>query len=130
MRKMKTCGATVTATLTLSFFLFSWAQAAPAQETSTPITTVIHIDVMPQFAPSAAVLLEQFRRDSLQDPGEKEFHVLQEIGRPNHFTLVEEWTDRKAYDIASHTRHFRDQLQPMLGSPFDERLHTESSVAP
>jgi quinol monooxygenase YgiN len=41
---------------------------------------------------------------------------------------VEEWADQKAYDAhnsAPHTRQFRDLLQPMLGSPFDERLHTE-----
>jgi hypothetical protein len=23
-----------------------------------------------------------------------------------------------------HTRQFREKLQPLLGSPFDERLHT------
>ncbi len=54
--------------------------------------------------------------------------VLQQDGRPNHFTLLEEWRAQADYDThlgAAHTRHFREALQPMLGSPFDERLHTE-----
>ena len=77
---------------------------------------------------SASAHLDGFRRNSLRDQGAKGFEVLQEIGHPNHFTLVEKWFDQKAYDehnLAKHTRHFRDQLQPMLASPFDERIHTE-----
>jgi quinol monooxygenase YgiN len=108
--------------------LLSELQTVLAQETPLPIVAVIHVDVMPQYAPSAAVLLVQLRHDSLRDSGERNFQVLREIGRPNHFTLVEEWADQKAYDAhnsAPHTRQFRDLLQPMLGSPFDERLHTE-----
>jgi quinol monooxygenase YgiN len=36
------------------------------------------------------------------------------------------WENRAAFDAhleAEHTREFRGKLQPMLGSPFDERLH-------
>jgi quinol monooxygenase YgiN len=108
-------------------------QTAFAQESATPVVTVIHIDAMPQYTQFAVALLAHFRRDSLKDHGEKAFQVLQEIGHTNHFTLVEEWADQKAYDdhnIAPHTRQFRDQIQPMLGSPFDERLHTELTSAP
>jgi quinol monooxygenase YgiN len=100
---------------------------ASAQDAPSPIVAVIHIDVMPPYAKAAADLLVQLRRDSLQEAGAKDFQVLQQIGRLNHFTLVEEWSDEKAYDAhnaAALTRHFRDELQPMLGSPFDERLHT------
>ncbi len=114
--------------LVFACVVLSGLQSLLAQETPQPIVTVIHVDVMPQFAGPAATLLAQLRRDSLHDSGEKNFQVLQEIGRLNHFTLVEEWSDRKAYDAhnaAPHTRQFRDQLQPMLGSPFDERLHNE-----
>jgi quinol monooxygenase YgiN len=103
-------------------------QISKADETSAPLVTVIHIDTMPPFTQAAAALLDRFRQDSLQDPGEKQFQVLQQIDRPNHFTLVEAWLDQKSYDAhnsAAHTRHFRDEIQPMLGSPFDERIHTE-----
>jgi quinol monooxygenase YgiN len=97
-----------------------------------PVVTVIHIDAMPQFTQDAATLLDQFKADSMKlDAGAKQFQVLQEIGHTNHFTLVETWSDSKTYEahnIAAHTRAFRDAMQPMLGSPFDERTHNERTT--
>ena len=107
-------------------------QISNAQQPRELIVAVIHVDARPSDTQSASALLDGFRRSSLRDPGAKGFEVLQEIGRPNHFTLVEKWFDQKAYDehnLAKHTRHFRDQLQPMLASPFDERIHTELNIA-
>jgi quinol monooxygenase YgiN len=105
-------------------------QISKAQQPEELVVAVIHVDARPADTRSASALLDGFRRTSLRDPGAKGFEVLQEIGHPNHFTLVEKWFDQKAYDehnLAKHTRHFRDQLQPMLASPFDERIHTELS---
>jgi quinol monooxygenase YgiN len=105
-----------------------------AQE-QTPSTTVkvspslifvIHVDVMPQFAVAASELLTKYRRDSLRDVGVKRIEVLQQVGHPNHFTIVEEWDNQDVYDAhisGSRSREFRTNLQPMLGSPFDERSH-------
>jgi quinol monooxygenase YgiN len=107
---------------------FSWAE-----EANSSVVTVIHIDAMPQFTQAAAAILIGFRSDSLRDAGANGFQLLQEVDHPNHFTLVEQWSTRKDYEshnIAIHTRHFRDQLQPMLGSPFDERIHTELILPP
>jgi len=114
------------------FFLDSLS-TSQAQDLQTPVVTVIHIDAMPQFTKSAAHLLFGFRNDSLREAGAKGFEVLQEIDHPNHFTLVEEWRSEEAYEahnITVQTRHFRDQLQPMLGSPFDERIHEELIAVP
>lgn len=104
-----------------------------AEEGNRPVVTVIHIDAMSQITQANAALLIGFQSDSIQDTGAKVFQVLREVNHPNHFTLVEEWSTQKDYarhNIAVHTRHCRDQLQPMLGSPFDERLHTELIFAP
>jgi quinol monooxygenase YgiN len=41
--------------------------------------------------------------------------------------MVEVWDNQAAFEAhleANHTKQFREKLQPMLGSPFDERLHT------
>jgi quinol monooxygenase YgiN len=115
--------------VTVFVLLFSgWLQISRGDQPEGLIVTVIHVDARPADTRSAQVLLDGFRRSSLRDPGAKGFEVLQEIGHPNHFTLVEKWLDEKAYEahnLARHTRHFRDQLQPMLASPFDERIHTE-----
>jgi quinol monooxygenase YgiN len=52
--------------------------------------------------------------------------VLQQTNLANHFTLVEEWADRKALDahiMAANTRLFREQLSPMEGALYDERFY-------
>jgi quinol monooxygenase YgiN len=113
-----------------AFLCSAAVQISNAQQPEELIVAVIHVDARPTDTRPASTLLDRFRRSSLRDPGAKGFEVLQEIGHPNHFTLVEKWFDQKAYDehnLAKHTRHFRDQLQPMLASPFDERIHTELS---
>jgi quinol monooxygenase YgiN len=87
---------------------------------------VTHVDVMPKFTATGRELLAQFAVDSRKDSGAVRIEVYEELGRPNHSTVVEVWKSRKAYDdhiAADHTRAYRAKLQPMLGSPFDERLH-------
>jgi quinol monooxygenase YgiN len=52
--------------------------------------------------------------------------VLQQRGRPDHFAIVEQWQDQQAFEahgMAAHTRHFREQLQSLRVSPYDERVH-------
>jgi quinol monooxygenase YgiN len=118
----------IVAITAFALFFSAAVQSTKAQQPQEVIVTVIHVDARPADTRSAVALLDGFRRTSLRDPGAKGFEVLQEIGHPNHFTLVEKWLDEKAYEahnLARHTRHFRDQLQPMLASPFDERIHTE-----
>ncbi|MDE1169957.1 MAG: antibiotic biosynthesis monooxygenase [Verrucomicrobium sp.] len=100
--------------------------AAPAAPAPQAVVAVIHVDVMPDFTQAASGLLDQFRRDSLREKGAESFQVLQETVHANHFTLVETWADQATYDTHAYSaaaRAFREKLQPMLGSPFDERLH-------
>ena len=63
---------------------------------------------------------------SRRDEGNLQFDVLQHAMRANHFTIVETWQNQKALDAhaaAEHTRQYRDALQPISGSPLDERLY-------
>ena len=99
----------------------------------SPIVIVSHVDAMPPFTESTTALLNEYRKESAQDKGAKRIEVLVQIGRPNHFTIVEEWADQKSYDAhvsAAHTRKFRTKLQDGLGAPFDERPHTFLETAP
>jgi quinol monooxygenase YgiN len=87
---------------------------------------VTHIDVMPNFVADTTKLLREFAAESRKDPGAIRVEVLEQDGRPNHYTVVEVWQSRQAFEAhsaAEHTRRFREKLQPMLGSPLDERLH-------
>lgn len=101
------------------------ATASPA-ELSKDVFIVTHIDVMPNFSDSANAAIRQYAADSRKDPGAVSIEGLVQDGRPNHFTIVEIWQSREAFEGHSgqaHTRQFRETLQPMLGAPFDERLH-------
>jgi quinol monooxygenase YgiN len=103
-----------------------WAQGPSPQAALVPLVDVIHIDVVPQFTNQAILLLRTYRQESLSDNGCKRIDVLQQVGRPNHFTVIEEWENQSAYDkhvSAAHTLRFRTELAPMLGAPFDERPH-------
>ena len=85
-----------------------------------------HVDVIPPRKDDAVVALKQLAEDSRNDAGHVRFDVVQQTNRPNHFTVVEVWTDRAAFDahaMAPHTTRFRDQLGPMSGSLYDERLY-------
>lgn len=98
-----------------------------AQEAAPRLYVVTHVDIAGQpLAAEAAKLLRQFVMESQNDAGSVRFEVLQEPTRLNHFTLVEVWRSKADFDAhlaAAHTRAFREKIQPMLGSPFDERLH-------
>ncbi|MGA2877788.1 MAG: putative quinol monooxygenase [Bryobacteraceae bacterium] len=87
---------------------------------------VTHVDLTPNYTVDGTKLLQTFASDSHKDKGVVRFELLQDVGRKNHFTMVEVWDNQAAFEAhleANHTKQFREKLQPMLGSPFDERLH-------
>jgi quinol monooxygenase YgiN len=64
--------------------------------------------------------------DSRKEAGAGRFEIFQQGNRPNHFSVVEIWKNQRAYDAhitAAHTKKFRDQLTPMSGALYDERLY-------
>jgi quinol monooxygenase YgiN len=88
---------------------------------------VTHADAIPPAKDETIALLQQLAEASRQDDGGLRFEVLQQSSRPNHFTLVEIWKDRQAFEahvMATHTRQFREKFQPLSGSLYDERLYT------
>ncbi len=100
---------------------------APAQDPGQKLYVVTHVDIGgPALAAEGAKLLQQFATDSVKDPGSVRFELLREPNRINHFTIVEVWQNRQAFEAhlaLPHTKTFREKIQPLLGSPFDERLH-------
>jgi quinol monooxygenase YgiN len=99
---------------------------APAASAAGAIYVVTHVDVIPPRKEDGVALLKQLAADSGNDVGNVRFDVLQQTNRPNHFTVVEAWKDRNAFDahgMAAHTRQFRDRLSPMSGALYDERLY-------
>jgi len=103
------------------------ASAQPkAEAKSGALYVVTYIDVFPNFTDDTLKALRQFATDSRKDHGSMRFEFLQDVVRTNHFSVVEVWQNRQAYDAhltQEHTKRFREKIQPGLGSPFDERLY-------
>jgi len=88
---------------------------------------VSHVDFAGAGALAAAPgMLRQQADASRREQGNVRFDVLQHAMRANHFTVVESWASQAALDAhaaAAHTRQYRDTLQPVTGSPLDERVY-------
>jgi len=107
--------------------LLTAASAQPKAEAKPgALYVVTYIDVFPNFTDDTLKALRQFATDSRKDHGSMRFEFLQDVVRTNHFSVVEVWQNRQAYDAhltQEHTKRFREKIQPGLGSPFDERLY-------
>jgi quinol monooxygenase YgiN len=101
--------------------------AAPTGEPGTDAVYVLtHVDVFPAGKDQTVELVKTLAEAARKDPGNLWFDVLQQDGRPNHFTLFEGWRDQKAFEgsiTAAHTKDFRKKLNPLEGALYDERLY-------
>src|SRR5438132_79055 len=113
--------------VTLAALGIAMARPVYAEDTvSGPVYTVTHFDVSPTAAPQSAAIIRQYAEARRKDEGNLRFDVLQWEGHPNHFTLVEVWRDRQAFDAsvaAAHTKDFRQKVTPLEGALYDERLY-------
>ncbi len=93
---------------------------------SAAIWVLTHIDVFPAGKDRAADLARSLAAAGRDREGNLRFDVLRWNGHPNHFTLIEGWRDREAFEanaMAARTRDFRRQLTPLEGALYDERLY-------
>ena len=98
---------------------------AVASTDSGTVHVIAHVDVAPNS--QVPVLLARLAEASRREAGNLRFDVVQHTMRANHFTVIEHWRSQQALDshvAAAHTRQYRDELQPLTGSPLDERVYT------
>jgi quinol monooxygenase YgiN len=99
---------------------------AALQEARGGLHVVTHVDVVPPRKDDAVALLKTLGERSRADEGNMRYEIVQQTNRPNHFTVVETWKSRQAFEsheMATHVREFRDKLKPMSGALYDERLY-------
>ena len=99
---------------------------AAAQSGKAGVCAVTHVDVIPPQRENGTAAVKQLAEDSRKHAGNIRFDVFVQTNRPNHFTVVECWKDRKAFDAhvaAKETKAFRDKLVSMTGALYDERLY-------
>jgi quinol monooxygenase YgiN len=103
-------------------------QAARAADNAYVVS---YFEATPAAKDQAADMVRRLSELSRKDPGNVRFEVLQRIGHPDQFALVEVWEDQKAQEahgVAAHTQLFREKLKPLLRAPYDERPHIVLSV--
>jgi quinol monooxygenase YgiN len=87
---------------------------------------VTHVDVIPPRREDAVAALKVLGEANRAAGGNIRYEVVQQTNRPNHFTVVEIWRSREAFDansVSAHQREFRDKLAQMTGALYDERLY-------
>jgi len=90
------------------------------------IYAVTHVDIVPKLKDEGVEAVKRLAESGRGGSGNVRFEALTQSSRPNHMTLVEIWPDRKSADAhatAGYTKAFREQLLPMSGSLYDERLY-------
>lgn len=100
--------------------------AARAAGDGQAVYVVAHVDIAGGVRTDPAEMLRRLVESSRSDQGCVRADVLQHAMRGNHFTVVEVWQNQNALDAHAatpHTRQYRDELQPISGSPLDERVY-------
>ena len=100
--------------------------ASVAESAPEAVHVVTHVDVPPPRKDECVVLLKALADASRKETGAVRFEIFQQSNRPNHFSVVEVWKSQTAYEAhitAALTKQFREQLTPMSGALYDERLY-------
>ncbi|MHC1481005.1 putative quinol monooxygenase [Frateuria aurantia] len=90
------------------------------------VHAIVHVDIDPDRLSVGQPLLQRYAGLAARDAAVSHFELLQQSDAPNHFTLVEVFPSLAAYHHfveEAYVRQLRSDIQPLLGSPFDERLH-------
>ena len=100
--------------------------AAPPVQPPGPVHVVTFVDITPNNRVAGTDLSKQYVADARRAAGMVRVDVLAQTNRPNHLVVYEVWQNLaafEAHEAAQSTKDFRAKLLPMLGSPFDQRLH-------
>jgi quinol monooxygenase YgiN len=111
---------------TRPYAALSVAATPPDANLGTAMYVVTHVDVFPAGKDETNAAVKQLAADSRKDKGEERFDALIWEEHPNHFELIEAWTNhqaRETHALADHTKAFRAKLTPFEGAPYDERLY-------
>lgn len=105
---------------------------APAPDPAAPVYVIGYIDVQNAVKPQAMALLKQFRTACAREDGNQRCEVVQRMEQQNEFATLEIWKDQASFQ--AHAKgagaQLRDRLKPILGSPYDERVHTGFAITP
>jgi quinol monooxygenase YgiN len=94
--------------------------------TGDAIVVLTHVDVVPTQVEPGTAKVKGFAEEGRNAPGNLRFDDVVQANRKNHFTLIESWqkpADKSAWISTKTARAFREELQPMSGALYDERVY-------
>lgn len=106
------------------------SQAPVAAEPT--VYAVTYVDVMPSGAKAMAAAFTQYRDGSRKESGFVGFELLEQIGRPGRYVVLETWKDQQAFDAhtnAAHVKTYRDALESIRVSGYDQRPYKVLTAA-
>ena len=108
------------------YLILLFSQTIYAQTNSNSYI-VSYLEVNPAAIDKSINLLGQISQSNLNLQENIFYVVLQRIGRPNHFAIIEGWDSTSSmnnYLSASVKLDFQKNITPFLYSPYDERIHS------
>jgi quinol monooxygenase YgiN len=98
----------------------------PMPVLADPVIIVTHVDIIPTSVDIGTGRVTSFVEQGRGSAGNRRFDVLVQASRKNHLTIVESWDSLAAKNSWISTPaaiSFREDLQPMSGSLYDERAY-------
>lgn len=92
-----------------------------------PAYLVTYIETNYADKDRARTLLRKLAEGTMKEDGNLRFEVLQRVGQPDHFAILEAWKDKdalSAHAAAAANREFREKITPLLRGAYDERPHS------
>lgn len=104
--------------------------AEPASEKVTSYI-VTYFEVYPSDLQKTKSILKELTESSLKEDGNLRFEVVQRIGQPDQFVILEAWQDVSAmtkHQQSTNVISLKERLNPLLRSSYDERPHSALQV--
>jgi quinol monooxygenase YgiN len=89
------------------------------------VVGLTHVDVIPTQLEPGTAKVKAFVEAGRAAPGNLRFDDVVQANRKNHFTVIEAWksqADKNAWVSGKTARTFREELQPIGGALYDERV--------
>ena len=94
--------------------------------TGDAVVVLTHVDVIPTQVEPGTAKVKSFVEEGRAGPGNLRFDDVVQLSRKNHFTVIESWksmADKNAWISTKTARTFREEMQPMGGALYDERVY-------
>jgi len=102
------------------------AVGASKPTTGESVVGLTHVDVIPTFLEPGTAKVKALVEAGRAAPGNLRFDDVVQANRKNHFTVIEAWksqADKNAWVSGKIARTFREELQPIGGALYDERVY-------